>query len=121
MLRKVEITDSGDTIFLEKQLVSKEDFMEYNDSIYGKKYITDSGDSNNLKVGQIIDSRKLREENSRLKRDDLKLVESRDVVTAISKPVQQGITRALPTNQQLDFGCFFSANNQSAKRGCNKC
>ena len=55
MLRKVEITDSGDTIFLEKQLVSKEDFMEYNDSIYGKKYITDSGDSNNLKVGQIID------------------------------------------------------------------
>ena len=107
MLRKVEITDSGDTIFLEKQLVSKEDFMEYNDSIFGKKYITDSGDSNNLKVGQIIDSRKLREENSRLKRDDLKLVESRDVVTAISKPVLQGITRAsLQTNSWISAASF---------------
>ena len=107
MLRKVEITDSGDTMFLEKQLVSKEDFMEYNDSIFGKKYITDSGDSNNLKVGQIIDSRKLREENSRLKRDDLKLVESRDVVTAISKPVLQGITRAsLQTNSWISAASF---------------
>ena len=107
MLRKVEITDSGDTIFLEKQLVAKEDFMEYNDSIFGKKYVVDSGDSNNLKVGQIIDSRKLREENSRLKREDLRLVDSRDAVPAISKPVLQGITRAsLQTNSWISAASF---------------
>ena len=107
MLRKVEISDSGDTIFLEKQLVSKDDFMEYNDSIYGKKYVTGSGDSNELKVGQIIDARKLREENSRLKRDNLKLVEFRDAIPAISNPVLQGITRAsLQTDSWISAASF---------------
>ena len=76
-------------------------------SIFGKKYVVDSGDSNNLKVGQIIDSRKLREENSRLKREDLRLVDSRDAIPAISKPVLQGITRAsLQTNSWISAASF---------------
>ena len=87
--------------------MSKEDFMDYNDSIFGKKYITDCGDSNSLKVGQIIDLRKLREENSRLKRNDLTLIEYRDVVPATSKPVLQGITRAsLQTNSWISAASF---------------
>ena len=94
MMRKVEIEDAGDTKFLEKQAVNKIDFMEENDNIYGQKVVTEAGDSQSLKVGQIINLRKLRDENSQLKRQDLKLVEVRDAVPATSRPMLQGITRA---------------------------
>merc|ERR1712046_9025 len=70
MMRKVEITDSGDTYFLEKQLVSKAEFMDQNDNIFGKQFVTDPGDSSELKAGQIVSVRELREENSRIKRKD---------------------------------------------------
>ncbi len=94
MMQKVMIQDPGDTIFLEKTAVAKWDFMEENDKMYDKKIVIDAGDSNELKAGQIISTRKLRDENSSLKRRDLKLVEVRDAIPATSSPILQGITRA---------------------------
>jgi len=94
MMQKVEITDSGDTRFLELEAVNRLAFLEENDWIYDKKVITEAGDSANLKVGQIVSVRKMRDENSMLKRKDQKLVEARDAVPATSRPMIQGITKA---------------------------
>ena len=107
MMRKVEVVDSGDTKLLEKQLVNKIDFMEENDSIFDKKYIEDAGDSTTCQQGQLITARQLREENSRLKRKDMKLIESRDAIPAISRPILQGITRAsLQTDSWISAASF---------------
>ena len=94
MMRKVEIVDPGDTRFLPEQLVDKWDFMQENDMIYDKKVIKDSGDSEELRKGQIITVRRLRDENSSLKRRDLKPVVARDALPATSNQILQGITRA---------------------------
>lgn len=94
MMQKVKIEDAGDTRFLENELIDRWDFMLENDEIYDKKVVTDPGASNNLKPGQIVSVRKLREENSVLKRRDLKLVEARDAIPATSSQMLQGITRA---------------------------
>ncbi|KAA8482207.1 DNA-directed RNA polymerase subunit beta' [Arcticibacter tournemirensis] len=94
MMQKVQIEDPGDTRFLEKDAVDRWDFMMENDEIYDKKVVTDPGDSTTVKAGQIISVRKLRDENSLLKRKDMKLVEARDAISATSSPVLQGITRA---------------------------
>jgi DNA-directed RNA polymerase subunit beta' len=94
MMQKVEIIDAGDTSFLPKQIVDKFYFREENDSILDKKVVLDRGESENLKAGQIITSRILRDENSSLKRRDMKLVEVRDAQPAVSKPTLQGITQA---------------------------
>ncbi len=94
MMQKVEIEDPGDTRFLEREAVNRWDFVEENDAIYDKKVVVDEGDSGELKPGQIVSLRKLRDENSSLKRRDLKLVEVRDAIPATSSPLLQGITRA---------------------------
>jgi DNA-directed RNA polymerase subunit beta' len=94
MMQKVTIEDAGDTRFLEKEAVNSWDFMLENDDIFDKKVVVEPGDSNNLKAGQIVSVRKLRDENSVLKRKDLKLVEVRDAIAATSSPMLQGITRA---------------------------
>ena len=94
MMRKVQINDPGDTTFLEADIVDKLDFAEENDRIWGKKVVVDAGDSENLHKGQIVTVRKLRDENSQLKRRDLKTVEVRDAVPATSTQILQGITRA---------------------------
>ncbi len=94
MMQKVIIDDAGDTTFLEKEAADKLDFMAENDFIFDKKVVVEPGDSNNLKAGQMISVRKLRDENSMLKRKDQKLVEVRDAVAATSSPLLQGITRA---------------------------
>jgi DNA-directed RNA polymerase subunit beta' len=104
MMRKVEIVDPGDTKFLERQVVDKLEFMDENDWIFGKKVIVDAGDSQTLRPGMIISSRKLRDENSILKRRDLKIVSARDAIPATSSQVLQGITRA-----SLQTKSFFSA------------
>ncbi len=107
MMRKVKIVDAGDTIFLEAQLAHKNDFIEVNDEIYGKRVVTEAGDSENLKVGQIITPRELREENSILRRSDKTLVEVRDTVPATAEPVLQGITRAsLQTKSFISAASF---------------
>jgi len=107
MMRKVDIDDPGDTLFLEKQLINKADFMEENDELYGKKVIIEIGDTTLFKQGQIVSSRKLRDENSLLKRKDLKQVEARDAVPATSSQVLQGITRAsLQTNSFMSAASF---------------
>ncbi|MDR0802370.1 DNA-directed RNA polymerase subunit beta' [Fluviicola sp.] len=107
MMLKVEIVDAGDTRFLEGQSVHKADFMEENDSIYGMKVVVDAGDSTALKAGQIVSARKLRDENSQLKRADKKLVESRDAVPATSTPLLQGITRASLQTQSFISAASF--------------
>ncbi|HXC05186.1 MAG TPA: DNA-directed RNA polymerase subunit beta', partial [Bacteroidia bacterium] len=94
MMQKVQIEDAGDTRFLEKEAVDGWDFMMENDDIYDKKVVTEPGDSTTLKSGQIVSVRRLRDENSSLKRRDMKLVEVRDAIPATSSPVLQGITRA---------------------------
>ena len=104
MMRKVNILDPGDTCFLEQQVVDKRDFMDENDRIWGKKVVVDAGDSDNLQPGQIITARKLRDENSSLKRRDLRLVTVRDAVPATSEQILQGITRA-----SLQTSSFMSA------------
>ena len=107
MMRKVEIIEQGDTRFLEKQVVDKNEFMEENDRIWGKKIVVESGDSPNLKKGQIITPRKLRDENSALKRRDLRLVVTRDAVPATSSQILQGITRAaLQTTSFMSAASF---------------
>ena len=107
MMRKVEIVDAGDTIFLELQLINKNDFMIENDNVFGKKVVIEPGDSSELKRGQIITARKLRDENSLLKRRDKKTVESRDAVPATANPILQGITRAsLQTNSWISAASF---------------
>ncbi|PKR80077.1 DNA-directed RNA polymerase subunit beta' [Brumimicrobium salinarum] len=107
MMLKVEIDDAGDTKFLENQAIHKADFMEENDRIFGQKYITDAGDSKNLSVGQIVSARRLRDENTQLKREDAKLVEARDAVAATSKPMLQGITRSSLQTQSFISAASF--------------
>jgi len=107
MMRKVEIEDPGDTRFLEGELVNKIDFQEENDWIYGKKVIVFPGDETNYKPGQIIPARKLRDENSVLKRKDKKLIEARDARPATARQVLQGITRAsLQTKSWISAASF---------------
>ena len=107
MMRKVEIEDAGDTRFLEKQIVDKGDFTTENDWVFAKKIITESGDSEALRPGMIITARRLRDENSLLKRRDKKTVEARDAVPATSSQVLQGITRAsLQTKSWMSAASF---------------
>ena len=107
MMRKVNILDPGDTCFLEQQIVDKREFMDENDRIWGKKVVVDAGDSEDLKPGQIITARKLRDENSALKRRDLKTVTVRDAVPATSEQILQGITRAaLQTSSFMSAASF---------------
>jgi DNA-directed RNA polymerase subunit beta' len=104
MMRDVYIEDPGDTRFLEKTNVDKFEFIEHNDWIYDKKVVTDNGDSEVLKRGDLVTLRQIREENSFLKRNDRKTVEFRDAIPATSRPVLQGITRA-----SLSTGSWISA------------
>jgi DNA-directed RNA polymerase subunit beta' len=107
MMRKVQIDEPGDTRFLELQVVDKLDFMEENDRIWGKKVVVDAGDSQTLQPGQIVTARKLRDENSTLKRRDLRPVEVRDAVPATSTQILQGITRAaLGTSSFMSAASF---------------
>ncbi len=107
MMRKVTILDPGDTRFLEQQIVDKHEFMDENDRIWGKKVVLDAGDSQVMKPGQIVTARKLRDENSMLKRRDLRLVEVRDAVPATSEQILQGITRAaLQTSSFMSAASF---------------
>jgi len=107
MMRKVQIDEPGDTRFLEQQIVDKLDFAEENDRIWGKKVVTDAGDSETMKAGMIVTARKLRDENSQLKRKDLRLVQVRDAVPATSVQILQGITRAaLQTKSFMSAASF---------------
>ncbi len=107
MMRKVVIEDPGDTSFLETQIVNKTDFAEKNDWIFGRKVIVNAGDSEELKEGQIISARRLREENSKLRRQDKKIVEFREAVPATSNTILQGITRAsLQTDSFISAASF---------------
>jgi DNA-directed RNA polymerase subunit beta' len=107
MMRKVEVADPGDTKFLEGELVNKIDFQEENDEIFGKRVIENPGDSEIYKAGQIVSARKIRDENSTLKRKDKMLVESRDAQPATARQVLQGITKAsLQTKSFLSAASF---------------
>ena len=107
MMRKVRIIDSGDTLFLENQLIHKNDFILENDAIYGMKVVEDAGESENVKAGQIISARQLRDENSLLRRNDQTLVVARDAQPATAEQVLQGITRAsLQTKSFISAASF---------------
>ncbi len=107
MMRKVQIVDPGDTKFLTEQLVDKWEFIDENDNIYDKKVVTDAGDSTEMRPGQIVTVRALRDENSILRRQDKKLVEARDARPATANQVLQGITRAaLRTSSFMSAASF---------------
>ena len=107
MMQKVQIQDSGDTVFLENQIIHKNEFVKENDNLYNKKVVESSGDSQNMKVGQIVSARELRDENSLLKREDKDLVSARDAVNATGFPILQGITRAsLQTKSFISAASF---------------
>jgi DNA-directed RNA polymerase subunit beta' len=107
MMRKVMVQDPGDTLFLEEQMIHTKDFIEENDKLFGMKVVEDAGDSQNLKPGQIVSPRELRDENSLLKREDKQLVVARDVIPATATPVLQGITRAsLQTKSFISAASF---------------
>jgi DNA-directed RNA polymerase subunit beta' len=107
MMNKVQIEDPGDSRFFENQIVDKWEFMDVNDELYDKVVVTDAGDSQTVFAGQIISMRKLRDENSALKRRDMKLVETRPIVAATSNQVLQGITRAaLQTTSFISAASF---------------
>ncbi len=107
MMNKVQIQDPGDTRFLEEQVVDKWEFMDENDSLYDKVVVTDAGDSQNVRAGEIISVRQLRDENSTLKRKDMKPVEIREIIPATSDQVLQGITRAaLQTSSFMSAASF---------------
>ena len=107
MMRKVEIVDPGDTKFLEKQVADKLEFMQENDWIFDKKVVIEPGDSDSYNAGQIITARKLRDENSLLKRKDKKLIEARDAVPATSSQILQGITKAALQTQSFMSAASF--------------
>ena len=121
MMRKVQINDPGDTTFLEQEIVDKLDFADENDRIWGKKIVIDAGDSENMQKGQIVTARKLRDENSSLKRRDLRPVQVRDTVPATSTQILQGITRAaLQTRSFMSAASFQETTkvlNEAAIRG----
>ena len=107
MMSKVQIEDPGDTRFFEDQIVDKWEFMDVNDALYDKVVVTDAGDSTSVQPGQIISLRKLRDENSSLKRKDMRQVQVRDIVPATSNQVLQGITRAaLQTSSFISAASF---------------
>ena len=107
MMQKVKIQDSGDTVFLEGQIVHKNEFIAENDNLFGKKVVESIGDSVNMKEGQIVSSRELRDENSLLKREDKNLIVARDAINATGTPVLQGITRAsLQTKSFISAASF---------------
>ncbi len=107
MMLKAEIINSGDTRFLEGQSVHKADIMEANDALFGQMLVKDAGDSEELKKGQLVSVRKLRDENSKLKREDKALVEAREARAATSKPMLQGITRASLQTQSFISAASF--------------
>ena len=121
MMRKVQINDPGDTSFLESDIIDKLDFAEENDRIWGKKVVVDAGDSENLQKGQIVTARRLRDENTSLKRRDLRTVQVRDAVPATSTQILQGITRAaLQTKSFMSAASFQETTkvlNEAAIRG----
>ena len=107
MMRKVRVQDPGDTLFLEDQLIHTKDFIVQNDKLYGMKVVEDAGDSEVLKPGQIVSVRDLRDENSKLRREDAALVTARDAMPATAEPVLQGITRAaLQTKSFISAASF---------------
>ena len=107
MMTKVEIVDGGDTQFLEGSLEHKNDFIEENERVFGLKVVINPGDSKEFKAGQMITARELRDENSKLKREDQELVEVREALPATAQPVLQGITRAaLQTKSFMSAASF---------------
>ena len=107
MMRRVKVSNPGDTEFLQEELVDKWDFMDANDRIFGKYYVLDSGDSQRFMQGDIIDARDMRNENSSLERQGLKMMAVREAKPATAKLVLQGITKAaLRTNSFISAASF---------------
>ena len=121
MMKKVQIEDPGNTNFLEKEIVDKIAFREENDRVFGQKVIEDIGDSTKYRKAEIISVRKLRDENSYLKRKDLKPIEVIDAVPGTSIQILQGITRAsLHTDSFISAASFQETTkvlNQAAISG----
>jgi DNA-directed RNA polymerase subunit beta' len=121
MMRKVEITSPGDTQFLPEEVVDRWDFIDTNNSVFGKNYVLAPGDSQKYQQGDIINTRDLSNENASLERQGLKPVSTRPAQPATAKLVLQGITKAaLHTNSFISAASFQETTkvlSQAAIRG----
>lgn len=107
MMRKVQIDDPGDTNFLQEEDVNKLEFQKENDRIFGMQVVSDNGDSETYKVGQMISLRELKDENSHLRKQDKKEMVCREAKPAVAHQVLQGITKAsLHTESFLSAASF---------------
>lgn len=107
MTQKVEIIKSGDTSFLEGNIEYTDVFLEENKRILNMKFIEESGDSKKFLKGQLVNFHELKKENYLLKLSNKNKILFRDVITAISKPIIQGITKAaLQTKSFLSAASF---------------
>jgi DNA-directed RNA polymerase subunit beta' len=104
MMQKVEVVDSGDTLLLLNQVVSKAAFAEENNKVLGKHLVTEAGDTTLFTVGQLVELKDIEEENERLTSLNLKTVTVRAAVPATAAPKLQGITQA-----SIDNDSFISA------------
>jgi DNA-directed RNA polymerase subunit beta' len=106
MMQKVEVTDPGDTMYLEGDKVDRFELNNRNDELIGKFVVTDPGGSE-LKRGVILDRREVREINNDLIKDGKDELQTREAEPAISKPILLGITRAsLSTESWLSAASF---------------
>ncbi|PSQ96565.1 MAG: DNA-directed RNA polymerase subunit beta' [Bacteroidetes bacterium SW_9_63_38] len=107
MMKRVNITSSGDTHFLEEDVVDRQKMAEANDDLYDKFVVTDPGESDEVKIGEVISRRRLRELNSDLKREDKDEIEVREARPAVGEPVLLGITKAsLATDSLISAASF---------------
>ena len=106
MMQKVEVTDPGDTMYLEGDKVDRFELNNRNDELIGKFVVTDPGGSD-LKRGTILDRREVREHNNELIKEGVDELQTREAEPAISKPILLGITRAsLSTESWLSAASF---------------
>ena len=107
MMRKVEITNPGDTEFLNEEMVDKWKFMDTNDEIFGKYVVLTAGDSSRYEEGDIVSARDLRSENSSLERQGKQMMTFRPTQPATARLILQGITRAaLKTDSFISAASF---------------
>lgn len=106
MLQKLRVISSGDTSFIDEDLVDRVKFIDENEAIQNLVFVVDPGDSK-LKTGQLITKAKVREINADLKKKDKTPLEVRDADPATFDNILLGITQAaLSTESWISAASF---------------
>ncbi len=106
MLQKVRVLQSGDSMFLEGDIVDRLRFQEENEQLKNSVVITHPGDSK-LHVGEVVPRRKFREIVLELQKKGKTAPQARDAEPATAEPILLGITEAaLTTESWLSAASF---------------